>query len=174
MVKSILMPTSGERTKIGTILQWIKKQGEKFQKGDQLFVVETAKEVMEVEAPESGTLLRVLAKEGTAVMAGGAVALYAAEGEEIPPDLLKPPLPASVTIRLLDERDAFVRDASVRIDGGYLTATPKGEFVIGAIFPGTYTIRVKASGFAEKSLTITLHEGEIFREDLKLISLKKA
>lgn len=167
------MPTPDERTRIGTVSRWMKKEGEKFQKGDALFVVETTKTVMEVEAPESGTLLRVLVKEGGVSMAGETVALYATEGEQVPPDLLKPPSLASVTIRLLDEKNALVTNASISIDRDKLTLTPEGEFTIAALSPGTYTIYVKAVRFLDKLLVVKLREGENFRQDIELISLTK-
>lgn len=172
-MKSLLMPTYDDQARTGTISQWMKKEREKFQKAETLFVVETVKGVVEVEAPESGTLLRIFVKEGGFAMAGETVALYATEGEQVPPDLLKPPSPASVIIRLLDEKDALVTNASVSIDRENLTLTPQGDFTLAAIPPGTCTIHVKASGFAEKFLIVGLREGEIFRQDLKLISLTK-
>ena len=166
------MPTHDERTKTATVSQWMKKEGEKFEKGEVLFVVQTPKTALEVEAPERGIILRIYAKEGTSVTAGETVALYAAEGEKIPPDLAKPPQPGSVIIRLTDEKDALVTDASVSMNGERLTLTTEGEFTVATIPPGHYSIHVTAAGFLEKFFTVTVREGGSSKESIKLVSYK--
>src|SRR2546427_12230101 len=92
----------------GTVVSWMKREGARFQKGEPMFEVETAKTTIQVDAPEAGTLLRITANQGTAVISGSAGALYAAEGEPGPPELLKPASPATLVIRLLDEESGVI------------------------------------------------------------------
>src|SRR6267143_1483357 len=140
----------------GTVLRWMKKEGEKFQKGEPLFEVETRKAIVQVDAPEAGTILRISAKEGTAVIGGSAVALYALGGETIPPELLKPPSPATLLIKLLDEENKLVTAASVTIDGKEMEINAEGAFTISGLSANAYTIMVKAPGFLEKIFVLSL------------------
>lgn len=171
MVKTMVMPN--DVVKNGTVLKWMKKEGEKFEKGEPLFEVETPKTVVQVDAPESGTILRINAKEGTAVIAGSEVAHYAVEGEKVPPELLKPPAPAILFVKLLDDGNNLVTDASVSVDGDELVLTVDGEFTINGLAPAGYTIRVKAPGFLEKLLILKLGEGETARHELNLQPIAK-
>ena len=171
MVKTILMPNDEVRN--GTILRWMKTDGEKFEKGELLLEVETTKTIVQVDAPESGTILRILAKEGTSVIARSPLALYGVEGEEVPPELLKPPSPSTIFIKLLDERSKLVTAASVEVDGKKLALTAEGEFTIDGLPPGTYTLNVRAIGFLEKVFFLKVGEGEISRHDLTLVSSGK-
>ena len=50
------MPKFGQMTEESAIVEWLKKEGDKVNKGDILFTVETDKSVMEVESFEGGTL----------------------------------------------------------------------------------------------------------------------
>lgn len=67
MPVKIIMPRLTEMTLKGTIMNWLKKEGEEIKKGDPLFEVETAKVVEEVESPASGKLYKILAPEGTEI-----------------------------------------------------------------------------------------------------------
>lgn len=64
------------------ILKWLKAEGEFVSKEEPLLEMETDKVVMEVAAPASGTLLRVLRAEGI-VRAGEVVGWLGERGEEI-------------------------------------------------------------------------------------------
>jgi pyruvate/2-oxoglutarate dehydrogenase complex dihydrolipoamide acyltransferase (E2) component len=44
----------------GTVAKWLKRVGDRVEKGEILVEVETAKALTEVEAPVSGTLLQIL------------------------------------------------------------------------------------------------------------------
>jgi len=67
----------------GLISYWNKKEGEFVQQGEALFVVETDKASVEVDASASGVLLKILVKEGESVEVGGRVAIIGEAGEDI-------------------------------------------------------------------------------------------
>ncbi len=171
MVKTMHVPNDIGGS--GTVVSWMKKEGAPFQKGEPVFEVETAKATIRVDAPETGTLLRITAKEGTAVISGSAVAVYAVEGEPVPPELLKPASPATLVIRLLDEEKNMVTDARVSVGGKELERAPDGALVIGGLAPGSHTVSVKAPGFLEKIFVLRLAEGETSKHDLSLVSIAK-
>ena len=59
----------------GVLVKWYKREGDAVRNGEPLFSVETSKVTVDVEAPQSGTLRKVLAPEGSEVPIGQAVAI---------------------------------------------------------------------------------------------------
>lgn len=171
MVKTMHVPN--DIGGAGRVVSWMKKEGALFKKGEPMFEVETAKTTIQVDAPEAGTLLRITANQGTAVISGSAVALYAAEGEPVPPELLKPASPATLVIRLLDEESGLVTDAKVSVSGREFEPAPDGSFMITGLAPTSVTVSVKAPGFLEKILVLRLAEGETAKHELNLVSIER-
>jgi pyruvate dehydrogenase E2 component (dihydrolipoamide acetyltransferase) len=67
----------------GLISKWLKREGDKISEGEGLCEVETEKTTDEIQAPTSGTLLKVLHKEGTAVPVNALIAVIGSPGEDI-------------------------------------------------------------------------------------------
>jgi pyruvate dehydrogenase E2 component (dihydrolipoamide acetyltransferase) len=63
-VVPILMPKAGQTMEEGVIVKWHAKPGATINKGAILFEIETDKATMEVEAPDSGRLARIVVAEG--------------------------------------------------------------------------------------------------------------
>jgi len=66
-MKPIIMPQVGQNIPSARIIQWRKKEGQEVKKGELVLVVESDKASFEVEADESGILLKVLHQEGEEV-----------------------------------------------------------------------------------------------------------
>lgn len=76
----VTMPRLGEEMIEGAIIQWFKREGEKVNKGESLFLVETGKAAIEVEAEVTGTLKKILIPEKTEhVPIGQVIAIIATE-----------------------------------------------------------------------------------------------
>jgi len=84
MVTPIVMPKFGQMTEESTIVEWLKKEGEKVAKGETLFAVETDKSVMEVESFKDGTLLKIVVGVGISVPVQSVVGYLGEIGEAIP------------------------------------------------------------------------------------------
>ena len=84
MAKDILMPQMGYDMTQGTIVRWTKKVGERVTKGDIVAEIETDKATVEIEAFDSGTLLRVLAEPGQTVPVGQPIATLGSADEKLP------------------------------------------------------------------------------------------
>ncbi len=69
--------------KTGTVAQWFKKEGETVQKGEPIVEVLSEKVTYDIEAPESGTLRKILALGGTDVPVDEAIGIIAAPDEQI-------------------------------------------------------------------------------------------
>jgi pyruvate dehydrogenase E2 component (dihydrolipoamide acetyltransferase) len=81
MPVEIVMPKLGLTMTEGLIVEWRKKEGDPVKKGDILFVLETEKVTYEVEAPEDGSLGKILVKEQETVPVGAIVAYLLKPGE---------------------------------------------------------------------------------------------
>ena len=75
------MPKLGLTMTEGLIVEWKKNEGDKVQKGEILFVLETEKVTYEVEAPEDGVLSKIVVQEQETVPVGAVVAYLLKPGE---------------------------------------------------------------------------------------------
>ncbi len=80
----VIMPKMGDAMEEGTLLKWLKSEGDDVSEGDALAEIETDKVTMELEAEDSGTLAQLIASEGDEVPIGEAIAFIAGEGEGVP------------------------------------------------------------------------------------------
>ena len=67
----------------GTIVRWLKSEGDQVEKGEPLYELDTDKVTQEVEADASGVLLKILAGEGEEIEVGKRIAVIGEEGEEV-------------------------------------------------------------------------------------------
>lgn len=78
------MPKMGDAMEEGTLVKWLKSQGDEVQAGEAIAEIETDKVTMELEAEDAGTLAELYASEGQDVPVGEAIAFVQGEGEEVP------------------------------------------------------------------------------------------
>ena len=71
----VLMPQLGETVAEGKITEWFKKPGEKVQPGENLFMIETDKVSMEIQAIAGGVLSEIKVPAGDTVSVGTVVAV---------------------------------------------------------------------------------------------------
>src|ERR687894_555333 len=83
-VPEVIMPKMGDAMEEGTLLKWLKSEGEDVSEGDPIAEIETDKVTMELEAEDAGTLAQLIASEGQDVPVGEAIAFIQGEGEEVP------------------------------------------------------------------------------------------
>lgn len=84
MATEIIMPKAGMAMEEGTIVKWFKKEGDTVEVGEPLLEILTDKVNMEVEAPASGTLLKILAQEGEVLPVITTIGYIGKPGEEVP------------------------------------------------------------------------------------------
>ena len=83
MAIPVLMPRQGQSVETCLLLEWKKNEGETVTSGDILCEVETDKASFEVEAPESGVLLKTYFNEGDDVPVLTVIAAIGEEGESV-------------------------------------------------------------------------------------------
>ncbi len=81
MANQVTLPRLGQGMESGTIVRWLKSEGEQVERGEPLYELDTEKVTQEVEADASGVLLKILVNEGE-VPVGKAVAVIGDEGED--------------------------------------------------------------------------------------------
>ena len=83
MAEYVIMPKLGFNMDRGTLLRWIKKEGDLIKEQEVLFEIETDKTVMEVEAQTSGILRMILVAEGEEVPITLPIAIIGGKDEDI-------------------------------------------------------------------------------------------
>lgn len=83
MATKMVMPLLGQTMEEGTIIKWFKNEGDKVEAGEPLLEVMTDKVNMEVEAPESGVLRKILAQTDDIVPVKDPICIIAGPNEPI-------------------------------------------------------------------------------------------
>lgn len=84
MAEIIEMPKLSDTMTTGTLVRWLKKEGESVAAGEMIAEVETDKATMEVECFEDGHILKHYAGEGESVAIGDPICAVGKKGEEAP------------------------------------------------------------------------------------------
>jgi pyruvate dehydrogenase E2 component (dihydrolipoamide acetyltransferase) len=159
MATRIDMPQLGLTMEKGTILQWLKAEGEKLEKGQPVVLIQTEKVEYEVESPAAGMLLKVVSKEGEELPVGRLMGILGQPGEDVSALLASAPIAPAPRPETLEP--------SVMTEPAAVGAPPVRA-------PGE---RIKISPVAKKlaqeheidiaTLTGTGPEGRIVREDVE-------
>jgi pyruvate dehydrogenase E2 component (dihydrolipoyllysine-residue acetyltransferase) len=144
----------------GTIVRWLKSEGDAVEKGEPLYELDTDKVTQEVEADAGGVLLKILAGEGEEIEVGKRIAVIGEAGEEVaaepepepkaeePAKVPKPePLPA--------ERIEAPREPEPSRADGRIKASPLARRI------------ARERGIHLESLTGTGPDGRIVAEDVE-------
>ena len=83
MASEVKLPRLGQGMESGTIVKWLKSEGEPVEKGEPLYELDTDKVTQEVEADFSGVLLKIAVQEGE-VPVGQTIAVIGEQGEGVP------------------------------------------------------------------------------------------
>jgi pyruvate dehydrogenase E2 component (dihydrolipoamide acetyltransferase) len=82
MATEVKLPRLGQGMESGTIVKWLKSEGDTVEKGEPLYELDTDKVTQEVEAEASGVLLKIAISEGE-VEVGKTIAVIGEQGEEV-------------------------------------------------------------------------------------------
>ena len=128
MATEVKLPRLGQGMESGTIVKWLKGEGEPVKKREPLYELDTDKVTQEVEAEADGVLLKIVVDSGE-VEVGRTIAFIGSEGEDVPSGNGAAPAAAEDKADAAAEPDAqpearqeespaaAVADAPVRSDG---------------------------------------------------------
>jgi pyruvate dehydrogenase E2 component (dihydrolipoamide acetyltransferase) len=84
MATAVILPKLGQTMEEATVVRWLKKEGDRVEKGDVLLEIQTDKAVLEVESFASGTLLKTVAQPGATIPVLEVIGFIGEPGEELP------------------------------------------------------------------------------------------
>lgn len=146
MATEVKLPRLGQGMESGTIVRWLRKEGDAVKKNDPLFELDTDKVTQEIEAETDGVLLEILVREGD-VEVGTTVAVIGTPGED-------PTAPASSAPETVAEEPAEEPAAEPPSSNGAVTETELPPVAAIAAPPpkpsATPSTRVKASPLARR------------------------
>ena len=144
MATLIDMPKLSDTMTVGTLVKWLKNEGDPVASGDMIAEVETDKATMEVECFDDGVLIKQYCGVGDEVAVGGAIAAVGEVGEEAP--AAEKSTPASATPE--PEATPVVAEAPTPAPAA---PEPAPEIVPEPVAAATTTSnRIKASPLAKK------------------------
>ena len=82
MANEVKLPRLGQGMESGSIVKWLKSEGDQVAKGEPLFEIDTDKVTQEVESDFAGVLLKIALQSGDAPV-GQTIAWIGEQGEEI-------------------------------------------------------------------------------------------
>jgi pyruvate dehydrogenase E2 component (dihydrolipoamide acetyltransferase) len=96
VANEVKLPRLGQGMESGTIVKWLKAEGDQVEKGEPLYELDTDKVTQEVEAEASGVLLKITVAEGEADV-GTTIAVIGEQGEDVSAIAAaeEPPAPAA-------------------------------------------------------------------------------
>lgn len=152
MSDTVTMPKLGFDMQEGTLVRWVKTEGEEVNKGDVLAEIETDKATVEVESTYSGIIARHLVSQGDIVPVGTAIAIIGAPGEKVDAPA-KPEAAGAPVDKGESEKPSAAQGSTVVGDPGGKTAAPAGpaqEEPAGKTVEPEGNGRLKASPLARK------------------------
>ncbi len=83
MAVKVIMPQAGQDLETGFVKQWLKAEGDAVAKGEPIVEIETEKITLDVEAPATGVLLRILVPNDTETAILSTIGVIGQPGEDI-------------------------------------------------------------------------------------------
>ena len=131
MATEVKLPRLGQGMESGTIVKWLKAEGDSVEKGEPLYELDTDKVTQEVEADATGVLLKIAIAEGE-VEVGKTIAVIGKQGEEVPdeppdagaPQSAEKPAEAHAREPERERGRAASLEAAPSRDGGRIKASP--------------------------------------------------
>jgi pyruvate dehydrogenase E2 component (dihydrolipoamide acetyltransferase) len=158
VANEVKLPRLGQGMEAGTINKWLKSEGDKVEKGEPLFEVDTDKVTQEVESDFAGVLLKIVLASGEAPV-GQTIAYIGEAGEEVKAEEAPPPAPkdekVSDTKEVSDTIEAPAPAPSPSSNGGRVKASPLARRI------------ARERGIDLHSLQGTGPDGRIVAEDVE-------
>ena len=83
MAVKVIMPQAGQDLETGVVKHWYKAEGDEVSKGEPIVQIETEKVSLDVEAPATGVLLRILIPDDAETAIFSTIAIIGQPGEDI-------------------------------------------------------------------------------------------
>ena len=160
MATEIIMPKAGIDMTEGQIIKWNKKEGDKVETGEILLEIMTDKTSMELEAEDSGYLIKIIKEDGETVPVTEVIGYIGAEGEVAPEGISKDVVETSENVsdkkekEPIKERGIEERNTAVKSEKG------EAEFDVVVIGggPAGYVAAIRAAQVGGKVAVVEKSE----------------
>jgi pyruvate dehydrogenase E2 component (dihydrolipoamide acetyltransferase) len=191
LATEVKLPRLGQGMESGTIVRWLKTEGDAVTKGEPLYELDTDKVTQEVEAESDGVLLRIVIADGE-VDVGTTVGIIGAQDEDVSALLAgaqggngdAPAAPAPVAEGDEEDEEAETDAASEAAAESAQPPPQAAEAVAAPAAPRAEGDRVKASPLARRiarergvdlmQIAGTGPEGRVIAEDVEKAALRPA
>jgi pyruvate dehydrogenase E2 component (dihydrolipoamide acetyltransferase) len=171
MASEVKLPRLGQGMESGTIVRWLKSEGDAVAKGDALYELDTDKVTQEVEAEANGVLLKIVVADGE-VDVGATVGVIGAQDEDVSEFLAAsqggnggaPPEVESAPAETVHADVALPESIEAPAPGRQASSVPAGEVVKAS--PLARRI-ARERGIDLAALTGTGPDGRIIAEDVE-------
>jgi pyruvate dehydrogenase E2 component (dihydrolipoyllysine-residue acetyltransferase) len=166
VASEVILPRLGQGMEAGTIVRWLKAEGDPVEKGEPLFELDTDKVTQDVEAEASGVLLKIVVPEGE-VPVGTAVAYVGEAGESVPETAGVAAQPVSDTAEAVSDTPDVAptpepAPVAATANGGRIKASPLARRI------------ARERGIDLAALSGTGPEGRIVAEDVERAAVAPA
>lgn len=127
MANIIEMPKLSDTMTVGTLVKWLKKEGDVVKTGDMLAEVETDKATMELECFFDGTLLKIFAGPGSQVALGAPLCAIGKPGENVDAPASKAPASAAPAAPAPQAPAPMQKSDQTKVSGPGASTTSKTE-----------------------------------------------
>lgn len=165
MADEVKLPRLGQGMETGTVVRWLKAEGDVVAKGEPLYELDTEKVTQEVEADFAGVLLRIVVPEGE-VEVGTTIAWIGKAGEAISvahaPEMVREPKAATPAAAPTPEPAPVAAPPNLHAPAGRVKASPLARRI------------ARERGIDLAALPGTGPEGRIIAEDVERVSVGSA
>ena len=164
MAYEVVMPQMGADMKEGTLIRWLKNEGDEVARGEAIAEIETDKANIEIEAFEGGVFRKTLAQPGDVIAVGKVIAVIGTAEEDVSkyeagkapePAMAGAARPATATAAAAPAKEATPAVEAAPRGDGHIRASPVARRI--AEEKGVDLSRVPGTG----------PEGRITREDVE-------
>ena len=161
MATEVKLPRLGQGMESGTIVRWLKSEGEQVAKGEPLYELDTDKVTQEVEAEAAGVLLKIAIPTGE-VEVGRTIGFIGAEGETVAAEAEPAPAAPAAEAPKVEEPEAERAAPPAPTSNGRIKASPLARRL------------ARERGIDLASLRGTGPEGRIVAEDVQRTAAEPA
>ena len=128
MVTTMIMQRMSVAMEYGVILKWLKKEGDAVKKGDPVVEIFGEKNEFELEAPDSGVILKILCDVNDEIPISEPIAYIGKKGEKVPDAMPKklnasaPPEPAKTAVT-----STSAKSTAKTVQASQITTLPDGR-----------------------------------------------
>ncbi len=167
MATEVKLPRLGQGMESGTIVKWLKSEGDSVEKGEPLYELDTDKVTQEVEADASGVLLKIAIAEGE-VEVGKTIGVIGEQGEEVDTSVDEDEQEEGSAAPAREEERERGREASADVSEQVTQITPAEPSGDGRVKASPLARRIaRERGIDLHSVAGTGPEGRVVAEDVE-------